>query len=639
MLLFDNPFDAVSLPQDDKHPERRAAQLQAAQDAYAYSYSKANLRGVAMVADPPKSSRPDAAWLGDVLEVVGKVIDNAGRLSEAEGATPASQLAALIEDIRASGIAKAFADLGEAVTRGRETGPVMRLAEYAELFQAWPLPSVATEHYLDSTFARMRVAGYNPAWLRRVDPSVGLPDDFGVTAAHYRAAIDDDGDSLEAALKEGRLFGCEYRELLDCKPGSNPVPAKIEIDYATDPSGWDAAYAARQAQYADTGAAKLLVSPLALFTIPRGSGALAPVAIQLFPNGAGGQTYPVFTPRDGLTWLAAKMAVDAADGNVHEAISHLGLTHLVQEAFLLAMHNCLAHDHPLHRLLAPHFEGTVAINAAADQSLVAPAGAVDALMIPTIGDTIRVSATALRNYDFNAQMFPNQLRSRGVDDAELLRDYPYRDDGQLVWSALEIWVRDYVHHYYADDAAVAADVELQNFVVQVGQYRAEDARGRLVGGGIRGVGEAGSSVQTRAYLISMLTQIIWNGSAQHAAVNFAQAQPMAYVPMVSLALLGKQLPAGTVSEADILRLISPRELAHQQLVIAKLLGSVYHTKLGHYSEGPLPRSYFGRGAIRDFEQALQRRLDDVERTIDERNLTRPAYRYLRPSEIPQSINI
>lgn len=73
--------------------------------------------------------------------------------------------------------------------------------------------------------------------------------------------------------------------------------------------------------------------------------------------------------------------------------------------------------------------------------------------------------------------------------------------------------------------------------------------------------------------------------------------------------------------------------------LAAAVGSVYHTKLGHDSEGPLPRSYFGRGAIRDFEQALQRRLDDVERTIDERNLTRPAYRYLRPSEIPQSINI
>ena len=37
------------------------------------------------------------------------------------------------------------------------------------------------------------------AWIRQVDPSRGLPDDFGVTAAHFKAA-QGEGDSLEAAL-------------------------------------------------------------------------------------------------------------------------------------------------------------------------------------------------------------------------------------------------------------------------------------------------------------------------------------------------------------------------------------------------------------------------------------------------------
>jgi hypothetical protein len=50
-------------------------------------------------------------------------------------------------------------------------------------------------------------------------------------------------------------------------------------------------------------------------------------------------------------------------------------------------------------------------------------------------------------------------------------------------------------------------------------------------------------------------------------------------------------------------------------------------------------SYFGPGAVGDLEAAFVAELDGVERTILERNRSRPAYRYLLPSEIPQSINI
>lgn len=348
---------------------------------------------------------------------------------------------------------------------------------------------------------------------------------------------------------------------------------------------WDAAYAAREAAYAAGPHPKELVAPLVLFTIPRGGGSLSPVALQLFPDGHGGARYPVFAPRDGTRWLAAKLAVGAADGNVHEAIAHLGTTHLVQEAFMLAMHNCLAPRHPLNRLLAPHFEGTVNINAAADAALVSPNGSVDHLLMPTIG-------------------------SMG-----------------------------YVHHYYAEDGDVVADAELQAFVAQVGAYQVEDARGRQVGGGIAGVGEGDrGAVSTRADLVQMITQIIWNGGAQHAAVNFPQAHEMAYAPMCSLALMGPTPTGAGFDDAALLRMLTARELAGEQFAILDLLGSVYHTQLGHYPSKP-GRGCFGRGPVHELELALRVRLANVERTIDARNLERPSYRYLRPSEIPQSINI
>ena len=57
-------------------------------------------------------------------------------------------------------------------------------------------------------------------------------------------------------------------------------------------------------------------------------------------------------------WDKAKTAVQAADGNYHEAVSHLGQTHLVVEAFVMATENQLS-GHPVAKLLQPHFEGTL----------------------------------------------------------------------------------------------------------------------------------------------------------------------------------------------------------------------------------------------------------------------------------------
>ncbi|WAS95594.1 lipoxygenase family protein [Nannocystis punicea] len=629
------PFELLppqlSLPGDDPDPAGRERRLELAREAYRYSYDKANIRGLAMCEALADDERPEPGWRRGLTGVAARLVVNAVKVS---GLPERSQVAELLRAVEADGLSGALREVGEVVVAGEPGLAISRLADYAGLFHEWEKPAEVAELHLDSTFARMRLAGPNPAWLRRVDPRAGLPPDFAVTAEHYAAAAGE-ADTLAAAAAEGRLFVCEYRELLALQPGSVPVPAGITIDYATDPVGWDAAYKAREAAYAEGGRAKALVAPLALFSAI--GGRLVPIAIQLFPQGHRGRRYPVFTPRDGLAWTAAKAAVHAADGTVHETVSHLGLTHLVQEAFCLAVHNNLSARHPLHRLLVPHFEGTLSINAGADQSLVSPAGYVDKLLLPTIGGAIQLCAQAVQSYDFNASMFPRQLAARGVDDAAVLRDYPYRDDGELVWAAIESFVAGYVQHHYRSDEEVALDGELQAMVRQVGVHGATDAAGRQVGGGIRGVGEDGAQVRTRGYLIQMITQIVWNGSAQHAAVNFPQADPMVYSPHYPLALHGP-LPAGpAVSEAEYMQMLPDHESAHIQLFILKLLGTHYHGRLGQYSRGPA--SWFGPDAGRELEAAFGRRLAEVERTISERNLRRPAYRYLLPSQIPQSINI
>jgi lipoxygenase len=44
-----------------------------------------------------------------------------------------------------------------------------------------------------------------------------------------------------------------------------------------------------------------------------------------------------------------------------------------------------------------------------------------------------------------------------------VRDYPYAEDGLLLWEALQRYFTAYVGLYYADDAAVKKDTWLQEW--------------------------------------------------------------------------------------------------------------------------------------------------------------------------------
>jgi lipoxygenase len=44
-----------------------------------------------------------------------------------------------------------------------------------------------------------------------------------------------------------------------------------------------------------------------------------------------------------------------------------------------------------------------------------------------------------------------------------VKDYPFAEDGLLIWEALHKYFTAYVALYYADDAAVAADTWLQEW--------------------------------------------------------------------------------------------------------------------------------------------------------------------------------
>ncbi len=479
------------------------------------------------------------------------------------------------------------------LNEGQPQGHVSSLQDYEKLFPEMELPAIAKIFQQDEVFAYMQVAGFNPLMIQRVN-SPG--DRFPVTEEHYQGVMGSD-DSLAAAGTEGRLYLTDYGILEGAINGTYPNEQKY------------------------------LYAPLALFALPKGSDdsrLLQTVAIQC--GQTPGPDYPIITPKSSkYAWLFAKTIVLIADANYHEPVSHLGRTHLFVGPFVMTTHRQLPANHPLSLLLRPHFEGTLAINNAAQEMLIAPAGGVDRLLSATIDNSRVLAVRGLQSYGFNSAMLPKQLQQRGVDDPQVLPVYPYRDDALLVWNSIHEWVSDYLKLYYPTDGDIQNDTALQAWAAEARDYN---------GGRVPDFGEDGG-IKTRDYLVDAATLIIFTASAQHAAVNFPQKSLMGYAPAIPLA---GYLPASTlkreVTKQDYLNLLPPLEQAQKQINLLYLLGSVYYNKLGEYSQ-----QHFTDPRVKPLLQEFQSNLQQIEVTINQRNQHRLVYEYLLPSKIPQSINI
>ncbi|CAN1753287.1 Linoleate 13S-lipoxygenase 2-1, chloroplastic, partial [Linum perenne] len=99
-------------------------------------------------------------------------------------------------------------------------------------------------------------------------------------------------------------------------------------------------------------------------------------------------------------------------------------------------------------------------------------------------------------------------------------DYPYANDGLVLWEALKQWVTDYVNRYYPDQTLLASDTELQSWWTDV----------RTVGHQDKNDEPWWPQLKTCEDLIEILTTIMWVASGHHAAVNFGQYSFYGYVP-------------------------------------------------------------------------------------------------------------
>ncbi|QCB53603.1 arachidonate 15-lipoxygenase [Sphingopyxis sp. PAMC25046] len=643
------PSAAPTLPQDDTPAEQaaRAAQLTATQAIYTWTTDVPTLPGVPLATAVPRNDEPTIAWFAILIGVGLEIVRNAltvklGGVDKGELDSPRAEYEAALAECDAieASTAKIAAEHGvhsggnifermigdvqqavaaaerdahvallkgykerieelmkvdEALGLGSKT--VRSIEAYRALFATLPVPGISYMFEGDAEFARLRVQGPNCMLIAAVGGA--LPANFPLSAAQYAAVVN--GDTLAAALADGRLFLLDYKPLEVLDPGTYGSLAK----YA-----WQ---------------------PMALFAVPPGGSSLVPVAIQCGQDPA---DWPIFTPSPAADklwgWEMAKFVVEVADGNYHELFTHLARTHLVIEAFAVATHRHLAEVHPVWALLVPHFEGTLFINEAAATSLIAANGPIDHIFAGTIASSQLAAVDARLAFDFYGKMPHADFAARGVGVDSALADYPYRDDALLVWDAIHEWARQYIDLYYAHDADVVADTEL-------GAWAA-----CLAGAAkIRGFGP----VTTRKQLADVCAMVMFTASAQHAAVNFPQKDIMAFAPAITGA--GWQAaPNGQRGhdKAGWLAMMPPMALALEQLNVLELLGSVHYRPLGDYRSNafpyPLwfqdPRVTGAEGPLAWFQAALA----GVEAEIVRRNAGRmQPYPYLQPSLIPTSINI
>ncbi|XP_022715874.1 linoleate 13S-lipoxygenase 3-1, chloroplastic-like isoform X2 [Durio zibethinus] len=364
----------------------------------------------------------------------------------------------------------------------------------------------------DDEFGRLTLAGMNPISIERLkvfppvsklDPSIYGPQESAFREEHIICHLD--GMSINQAIEENKLFILDYHDTYF--PFVNSINAHPDRK----------AYATRT-----------------IFFLTQ-MGTLKPIAIELSlpPINPYTPSKQVFTPPVDATtcwqWQLAKAHVCSNDSGAHELIQHWLRTHACMEPFIISARRHLSVMHPIHKLLHPHMRYTMEINARARELLISAGGIIESLF-STKECSMEITSFAYKNWRFDMESLPADLIRRGIAEADptephglklLIEDYPYANDGLLIWSAIEKLVRDFVKYYYPDSSSVRSDPELSAWYyesINVGHadIRHESWWPRL---------------STPEDLVSILTTIIWIASAEHAALNFGQYHYGGYVPV------------------------------------------------------------------------------------------------------------
>ncbi|KAK7069173.1 Arachidonate 5-lipoxygenase [Halocaridina rubra] len=442
----------------------------------------------------------------------------------------------------------------------------------------------------DWWFGAQRIQGVNPLVIKLCKE---IPENFDVTEETVSGLLED--MTLSEALEKNKLFLCdlEILEGLECNDNRE------------------------------------LASPLALFYLTKAN-KLMPVAIQLKQKK--GDDNPVYTPKDEPnTWLLAKMFYNNAEAQHHQALTHLGYTHLLMEGVVICTHRNLSPSHPLFKLMAPHFLFLLAINTRGLEKLISVGGWVDNCMTQGVKGIFELMRRGFDRWTFNKEgQVHTELAARGLLDKEILPDYPYRDDAIPLYNVIKKYVSTIVKHHYDTPEKIQDDWELKWWRDELVKPRDQNGVGlHDIPGTSDGFCHVDEIVDTVAAIISTC-------SLGHAAANFQQYEQYGFVPNYP-GILHMNIPKEkkSYSEQDIMAILPNKRMTLDIMVITKLLSSRGTNSLGDFEMQYL-YDPVGVQAADQFKKDLKKLSLETKLRNEDRDWK---FEWLDPAIVPNSISV
>lgn len=456
-----------------------------------------------------------------------------------------------------------------------------------------PNPGLVNNFQQDLIFGMQRVIGVNPVVLRAVTPQHPLPEKLPESEIQRIFAEHIEEIDYAAAIEQKRMYVLDYAvlDILQQNPG-----------------------------HIDGGRKQYITTPIVVLLM-QSDGMLRPIAIQLYQNP--GPDNPIYTAKDGNLWLVAKMFAQVADGNHHILYTHATRIHYVMEAIIMASRRQLYKSHPLSVLLNPHLQHTLNVNHQHTflRDRKGRPGRFGELFAGDYDATTQCMANGMTSFNFKASAFPSDIANREVDNPDLF--YPYRDDGMLLWNAIQSFLQEYVDVYYQSDTDVTEDYEIQAWANDIS---AQD-RGRIPG--------FPAKFESKQELAETLGHIIFLCTAFHSSIHFNQYKYPGFVPNMPHAayappLTGKRTE---MDEAGLLKFQPAFRAAYSQT------WTYFQTNFTVNRIGQYPLRLFDPTA-RDVIKRFSDLLKEIEREIDQRNHNRSvAYDRMNPRFIPNGVTV
>ena len=289
----------------------------------------------------------------------------------------------------------------------------------------------------------------------------------------------------------------------------------------------------------------------------------------------------------------------------------------------MASRRQLHKSHPLYALLDPHLQFTLNVNHQHTflKNRLGQPGRFGEIFAGDYDATMQCMANAMTSFNFTESAFPKDIANRGVDNPQLF--YPYRDDGILLWDAIQDFAVQYIDVYYQSDNDVAMDHEINAWAYDIS---APD-RGRIPG--------FPEKFNSKKVLAETVGHIIFHCTAHHSCIHFNQYSFPGFVPNMPYAAY---VPPPTGNEkdfgADELIRIQPAFRAAYTQTWTYFLTNFRVNRIGQY---PLRRfDAEARNVIHRFGERLSKINEQIEKRNSERVV---AYQRMQPSVIPNSVSV